>query len=81
MALSEIATTWHGSTVAVVTHGGALDIIYRYANDIAWNAQYKYQILNTAVNRIRARLIEHEKESMPSIKLSIDYWGDIAHLI
>jgi len=79
-ALSDLATTWHGSTVAVVTHGGALDIIYRHAGGIAWDVQYQYQILNAAVNRIRARMTEHKEESMTMLELSIDEWGDTAHL-
>ncbi len=62
-------------TVALVSHGGVLDVVYRAARVLQWHAPREHQMLNAAVNRLTVLA----SESAP-ISLSIDLWGDVAHL-
>ena len=74
-ALAEIAAAHRGGTVAVVAHGGTLDIAYRHARALAWDAPREHLMLNASVNRVRA-----EMQDGAPLRLTIDVWGDIAHL-
>lgn len=71
-ALEEIAGNFPGGTVAVVTHGGVLDVVYRNARRLAWDAPRDHLMLNASVNRLQAQ---------PSpLRLQIVDWADVAHL-
>jgi len=71
-ALHEIAAAYAGRTVAVVTHGGVLDVVYRNARALAWDAPRDHLMLNASINRLQA-------ETGP-LRLQIVDWADIAHL-
>lgn len=71
-ALHEIAATHAGRTVAVVTHGGVLDVVYRHARALAWDAPRDHLMLNASINRLRA--------SAAPLRLEIVDWGDVGHL-
>jgi probable phosphoglycerate mutase len=71
-ALAAIAQTYAGATVAVVAHGGALDVAYRTARALSWDAPREHPIQNASLNRVAI--------SAPPLALSIERWGDAAHL-
>jgi probable phosphoglycerate mutase len=71
-ALHDIVERWAGRTVAVVTHGGVLDVAYRAARALAWDAPREHAMLNASINRMRA--------TAPPLALAIVDWGDVAHL-
>jgi probable phosphoglycerate mutase len=71
-ALRDIAREWTGATVAVVAHGGVLDVAYRTARALAWNAPREHLMVNAAINRIAA--------VAPPLRMQIVDWGDVAHL-
>lgn len=71
-ALADIVDRWQGGTVAVVTHGGVLDVAYRAARALAWDAPREHAMLNASINRVRA--------SAPPLALAVLDWGDVAHL-
>ncbi|HWL75604.1 MAG TPA: histidine phosphatase family protein [Burkholderiaceae bacterium] len=74
-AVTEIGARHQNQTVALVSHGGVLDVVYRAARALQWHAPREHQMLNAAVNRLTALA----SESAP-MSLLIDLWGDIAHL-
>jgi probable phosphoglycerate mutase len=71
-ALHDIARQWAGATVAVVAHGGVLDVAYRTARALAWDAPREHVMVNAAINRIAA--------AAPPLRMQIVDWGDVAHL-
>lgn len=71
-ALADISARHAGETVALVTHGGVLDVVYRAARGLAWDAPREHQMLNASVNRLRA--------SVAPLALTIVDWGDVSHL-
>jgi 2,3-bisphosphoglycerate-dependent phosphoglycerate mutase len=71
-ALCEIAEAYLGSTVAVVTHGGVLDVIYRHARSLTWDAPREHLMLNAGINRLQALAAP--------LRLRIVDWADVAHL-
>ena len=71
-ALDDIASRHRGETVAVVTHGGVLDVAYRAARGLSWDAPREHLMLNASINRLSA-------QGSP-LALSILDWGDVAHL-
>jgi probable phosphoglycerate mutase len=71
-ALHDIALAHPGSTVAVVTHGGVLDVVYRNARQLTWDAPREHLMLNASINRLQA-------QAAP-LRLRIVDWGDVAHL-
>lgn len=71
-ALHDIASRHRGETVAVVTHGGVLDVAYRAARGLSWDAPREHLMLNASINRISA-------QGSP-LALSVLDWGDVAHL-
>lgn len=73
-ALGEIAGAHRGRTVAVVAHGGTLDIVYRAARALGWDAPREHQMLNASINRMRALPADS------GLILTIEQWGDVAHL-
>jgi probable phosphoglycerate mutase len=52
--LGELARRHAGETVAVVTHGGVLDIVYRTAHAIPWETPRSHLLPNACVNRVAA---------------------------
>jgi len=71
-ALHDIASRHRGETVAVVTHGGVLDVAYRAARGLSWDAPREHLMLNASINRLSA-------QGSP-LALSILDWGDVTHL-
>jgi probable phosphoglycerate mutase len=71
-AAEDIVCRHPGRTVAVVTHGGVLDVLYRHAHRLAWDAPRVHQMLNAAINDLVA--------CAPPLTLSVRAWGDVAHL-
>jgi probable phosphoglycerate mutase len=71
-AVHEIAGRYSGGTVAVVTHGGVLDVVYRAARALAWDAPREHLMLNASINRVQAG------EDLPGLRI-LD-WADVAHL-
>jgi probable phosphoglycerate mutase len=71
-AMQDIAGTYAGRTVAVVTHGGVLDVVYRQARALAWDAPREHLMLNASINRLQA-------QPQP-LRLQIVDWADVAHL-
>lgn len=71
-ALHEIAVEMAGRSVAVVTHGGVLDVIYRHARGLPWDAPRDHLMLNAGINRLQMRAAP--------LRLQIDVWADAAHL-
>jgi probable phosphoglycerate mutase len=59
-----------GQTIVVVTHGGALDVIYRRACQLLLEAPRDYPIPNAGMNWI----------GIDGDQWSIESWGDDAHL-
>lgn len=71
-ALLDVAVVHAGRHVAVFVHGGVLDVVYRAARGLAWDAPREHLMLNAAINRMTA--------AAPPLALSIVAWGDVAHL-
>lgn len=71
-ALHDIAGRHRGQTVAIVTHGGVLDVAYRAARALDWDAPREHQMLNASINRLRVTF------SPPALAM-LD-WADVAHL-
>jgi len=71
-AIEEISVSYAGRTVAVVTHGGVLDVVYRNARALAWDAPRDHLMLNASINRLQAQA--------EPLRLQIVDWADTAHL-
>jgi len=71
-ALSDLAHACAGQTIAVVAHGGVLDVAYRHARGLAWDAPRAHPMLNASINRLTA--------GGAPLSLTILEWGDVAHL-
>lgn len=67
---SELAERHAGLTLAAVTHGGVLAMLYRHAVGMPLDAPRDFPLHNAGVNRFRHRLGVWQLQS----------WGDIAHL-
>jgi probable phosphoglycerate mutase len=74
-AVTAIGARHTSQTVALVSHGGVLDVVYRAARVLQWHAPREHQMLNAAVNRLTA-----SASATAPLALSIDLWGDVAHL-
>lgn len=71
-ALHDLVVAYAGRTIAVVAHGGTLDVAYRFALDLAWDAPRRHVMTNAAINRMQA--------TAPPLQLALLDWGDVAHL-
>jgi probable phosphoglycerate mutase len=71
-ALEEIAHRHAGGTVALVTHGGVLDIIYRAAEGIPWETPRSHLLPNASINDVVARA--------PGPELQVLAWAQSGHL-
>lgn len=69
-ALDDVIQSRLGQTIAVFTHGGVLDMIYRLANDIALDAPRAWPIANAAI---------HHLIGAPGL-VRINTWGILDHL-
>lgn len=68
--IQEIVDQHLGQTIAVFSHGGVLDMIYRLANQVALNAPRDWPIPNAGIQRLLSSKIE----------LEILDWGITEHL-
>jgi probable phosphoglycerate mutase len=68
--LTELAARHAGLTLAAVTHGGVLAMLYRHARAMPLQAPRDFPLHNTGVNRFRHRLGAWELQS----------WGEVYHL-
>ena len=68
-ALASIAVAHPDRVVLVVTHGGALDQIFRLATGMPLEAPRDFGVENASINRLR----------WSDGRLSLDEWGDVAH--
>jgi len=66
----ELAAAHQGKTLAVVTHGGVLDMLWRTVHGLALSGARQCDIPNTGINRLRWR----------AGSLDILGWADAAHL-
>jgi len=71
VVLAAIAERRHRCAV-LVTHGGVLDVAYRHAHEMPWDAPRNHTMLNASINRLQV--------SAPPLKMSVIAWGDTAHL-
>ena len=69
-AVRDIADTHAGRRVAVVTHGGVLDMLWRSAQGLPLDGLRTCAIPNAGINRLRWH----------GQGLNIELWGDDAHL-
>ena len=67
---TQLAERHAGMTLATVTHGGVLAMLYRHARAMALDAPRDFTLHNTSVNRFHHR--RHTWELLS--------WGDIGHL-
>ena len=67
---AELAVRHEGRTLAMVTHGGVLAMLYRHAMAMPLEAPRDFSLHNTGVNRFHHRRGAWQLQS----------WGDIAHL-
>ncbi|MCW5609728.1 MAG: histidine phosphatase family protein [Rubrivivax sp.] len=69
-AVRELAAAMPGRRVAVVTHGGVLDMLWRTAHGLPLDGYRACAIPNTGLNRLR----------WVGGTLQVDQWADDAHL-
>ncbi len=69
-ALERMATQAAGRCAAVVTHGGALGVLYRRVMDIPLEESRTYSVVNASLNHFR----------FADGRWLLDAWGDVAHL-
>jgi probable phosphoglycerate mutase len=69
-ALGRWGARFTGKTIAVVAHGGVLECAYRAALQLPISTPRNFDVLNASINRF----------SWQAGKLTLQQWGDIAHL-
>jgi probable phosphoglycerate mutase len=69
-AVSAIAGRHPGQKIAIVTHGGVLDCLYRAARGVDLQQARDFDIMNTGVNRF----------GWADGALHVVSWGDVRHL-
>jgi len=69
-AVSRLAQAHRGQSIAMVTHGGVLDLLYREAMRVALDAPRTWQLANAGINRLL-----HSGEGLVLVG-----WGDVGHL-
>ena len=70
-ALQALAAENTGNLIAIVTHGGVLDVLYRAAARLGLQDARTWELANTAVNRLLWS---------PEGGLSLVGWADVSHL-
>ncbi|MDR2113311.1 MAG: histidine phosphatase family protein [Candidatus Accumulibacter sp.] len=68
--LSRLASQYAGRTIAVVTHGGVLDLLYRQARGVPLESPRDFPLPNASINWL---IVQGEN-------LRFESWGDTAHL-
>jgi probable phosphoglycerate mutase len=68
--IKQLATTHDNKKIAVVTHGGVLECVYRAANGIGLLPPRDFAIFNASINRSVCN----------GTAMHISRWGDVAHL-
>ena len=68
--VEKILVAHAGRRIVAVTHGGALDVVYRYATRMPLSAPRDFPIYNASVNVM----------SVNGGRWTIESWGDISHL-
>lgn len=69
-AVRELAAARSGTRLAVVTHGGVLDMLWRSAHGLPLDGLRACEIPNTGLNRLR----------WAGGALQVEHWGDAEHL-
>lgn len=69
-AVRRLAGAHAGERIAVVTHGGVLDMLWRHANALPLHGRRDCAIPNTGINRLR----------WVDDRLQIETWADDAHV-
>ena len=69
--MEQCAATHLGQHIAIVTHGGALDVLYRAATGLGLQDARTWQLANAAINRLLWT---------PDRGLTLVGWADNAHL-
>lgn len=69
-AVDRLALAHRGQCIALVTHGGVLDLLYREATRLPLDAPRTWQVGNAGINRLL-----HTDEG-----LALVGWADVAHL-
>ena len=69
-ALERLARAHRGQCIALVTHGGVLDVLYREATRLALDAPRSWELGNAALNRLL-----HSDQGRTLVG-----WADAAHL-
>ncbi len=64
------AKRYSGQTIAVVAHGGVLEVAYRAAQGIGLGTPRKFHVYNASINRL----------SWQDGHLTLHTWGDCSHL-
>lgn len=84
--LQTVASKHPGQRVVIVTHGGAMDIIWRQATGTDLQAPRKAVLLNASINRIGlipSQADAHAKDNdihSPAFRWSLVEWGNVDHL-
>jgi probable phosphoglycerate mutase len=68
--LQEIQEKYTGKTILIVSHGGALDMMYRMASNQALEAERVITVPNASLNWI----------SCDGTNWKVDSWADTSHL-
>jgi probable phosphoglycerate mutase len=68
--MNNLAVKHAGERIMVVSHGGAMDIIWRHASQVGLQADRKAPLLNASLNRLRI-----SQESWEILG-----WGEVDHL-
>jgi len=69
-AVTRLAMAHRGQNIALVTHGGVLDLLYREATRVALDAPRTWQLSNAGINRLL-----HSGQG-----LTLVGWADVGHL-
>ena len=69
-AVNHYAYQFEGKKIAIVTHGGVLECVYRQAHHLPLNAERKVTLYNASINRFEAQ----------NGALRLLNWGEITHL-
>jgi probable phosphoglycerate mutase len=68
--VDRLAQAHRGQSIALVTHGGVLDLLYREAARVALNAPRSWQLANAGINRLL-----HSEQGLVLVG-----WADVGHL-
>ncbi len=68
--LEAVARRHAGSRIVAVTHGGALDVAYRFVNGVALSQARNFPLYNASINRLE----------FDGTSWRVTCWGDISHL-